>query len=70
MTKRARAICKFCAAKTEFIDYKNVRIIRRYIQVSGKLQPARYSHVCAGHQRMLTSAAKNARMAALIPFVR
>jgi len=70
MTKRARAICKFCTAKTKFIDFKNVRILRRYVQSGGSIQPSRYSGVCSSHQRMLGSAIKKSRMVALIPFVR
>ncbi|MFH0776813.1 MAG: 30S ribosomal protein S18 [Patescibacteria group bacterium] len=65
-----RKLCKFCAAKTEFIDYKNVRILRRYVNLDGKIQPRRYSGNCMKHQRMLSSAIKKARIAALIPFTR
>ncbi|MCF7845681.1 MAG: 30S ribosomal protein S18 [Candidatus Peribacteraceae bacterium] len=65
-----RKLCKFCAAKSEFMDYKNVRILRRYINLDGKIQPRRYSGVCVKHQRMLASAIKKARIAGLIPFIR
>ncbi|MDD3066808.1 MAG: 30S ribosomal protein S18 [Candidatus Gracilibacteria bacterium] len=64
-----RKVCKFCATKAEDIDYKNIRILRRYINLSGKIQPRRYSGVCPGHQRLLATAIKRARVAALIPFV-
>lgn len=67
---QARKICKFCAAKTKFIDFKNVRILRRYINLNGKIQPRRYSGNCLKHQRMLASAIKKARIVALVPFVR
>jgi small subunit ribosomal protein S18 len=66
----ARKVCKFCAAKTKFIDFKNVRILRRYINLDGKIQPCKYSGNCVKHQRMLTSAIKKARIAALVPFIR
>ena len=67
---KSRKVCKFCAAHTKFIDYKNVRILRRYINLDGKIQPRRYSGVCSAHQRSLAKAIKNARVAALIPFMR
>lgn len=65
-----RKLCKFCAAHAEFIDYKDVRILRRYINLDGKIQPRKYSGVCVKHQRMLSNAIKKARVAALVPFVR
>jgi small subunit ribosomal protein S18 len=69
-TLKKRKVCKFCAAKTEFIDYKNIRLLRRYINLNGKIQARCYSGVCYSHQRMLSSAIKKARLAALVPFVR
>jgi small subunit ribosomal protein S18 len=66
----ARTLCKFCAAHAEFIDYKNIRVLRRYINLDGKIQPRKYSGVCVKHQRMLASAIKKARIVGLAPFVR
>ena len=66
----SRKICKFCATKTKFIDFKNIQIIRRYINLNGKVQARRYSGNCLKHQRMLASAIKKARIVALVPFVR
>lgn len=68
--KTARPVCRFCAQKAPYIDYKNVRILRRYVQSSGRIQPRRYSGTCAAHQRSLSTAIKQARMIALLPFVR
>ena len=65
-----RKICKFCVNHAKTIDYKNVRILRRYINLDGKIQPRKYSGNCVKHQRMLTSAIKKARVVALVPFVR
>ena len=70
MAKHAPLICKFCTQSTKYIDYKNVRVLRRYVQSSGQMQPSRYSGVCSGHQRHLANAIKRARMVALLPFVR
>lgn len=67
---RKRKVCKFCANHEKFIDHKNVRVIRRYINLDGKIQPRRYSGVCSSHQRDLAKAIKKARLIALVPFVR
>ena len=66
---RARKSCRFCADKVDYIDYKDVRTLSSYIPERGKILPRRISGTCAPHQRMLASAIKRARNAALIPFV-
>lgn len=63
-------ICKFCAQKVKLIDYKCIRILRRYVNLNGKIQARRYSGVCLKHQRKLSTAIKRARIGALLPFVR
>jgi len=54
--------------KIEFIDYKNVPRLRRYISDRGKILPRRTTGTCASHQRALTRAIKRARQIALLPF--
>jgi small subunit ribosomal protein S18 len=63
-----RKVCGFCVDKVEFIDYKNVPRLRRYISDRGKILPRRTTGTCASHQRALTSAIKRARQIALLPF--
>ena len=63
-----RKVCRFCVAKTEYIDYKDARRLRRYISDRGKILPRRVTGCCARHQRMLTIAIKRARNIALFPF--
>lgn len=70
MPRSLPKICKFCAQKAKFIDFKNVPVLRRYVNLNGKIQPRRYSGVCLKHQRSLSSAIKKARILALLPFVR
>jgi len=65
---RRRKICHFCADKIEYIEYKNVRALKRYITERGKILPSRISGNCAKHQRALTAAIKKARNIALLPF--
>jgi small subunit ribosomal protein S18 len=65
---RRRKICHFCADKIPYIEYKNVRALKRYITERGKILPSRISGNCAKHQRALTAAIKKARNIALLPF--
>jgi small subunit ribosomal protein S18 len=64
-----RKICFFCRDKVEYIDYKDVALLRPYISDRGKIAPRRKSGNCARHQRALTLAIKRARHLALLPFV-
>ena len=65
---RARKSCRFCADKIDYIDYKDSRMLSSYIPERGKILPRRISGTCAPHQRMLATAIKRARNAALLPF--
>lgn len=66
--KRKRRQCNWCAEKIEFIDYKDVPRLRRYITEKGKILPRRITGNCAHHQRQVTVAIKRARNIALLPF--
>ncbi len=50
------------------IDYKDVKLLQRYISEKGKIVPARITAVSAKKQRELASAIKLARELALLPF--
>jgi small subunit ribosomal protein S18 len=63
-----KKVCKFCAEKVKFIDYKDTAKIAKFITERGKIVPSRISGNCASHQRLLASAVKKARLAALMPF--
>jgi small subunit ribosomal protein S18 len=63
-----KKICKFCVQKLK-IDYKDADVLRRFITERGKILPRRITGTCAKHQRSLAAAIKQARMAALLPFV-
>jgi small subunit ribosomal protein S18 len=66
---RRRRVCKFCAEKIDYINYKDVRILAPFLPERGKIQPRRISGTCAMHQRKLQTAIKRARQLALIPYV-
>ena len=66
---RRRRVCKFCAEKIDYINYKDVRVLAPFLPERGKIQPRRISGTCAMHQRKLQTAIKRARQLALIPYV-
>ena len=69
MTKKPRKkVCRFCADKTEHIDYKEFQKLRSFVTERGKILPRRMTGTCAKHQRELTTAIKRARHVALLPF--
>ena len=65
---RRRKVCKFCADKIDYIDYKDVKLLQQFIPERSKILPRRISGTCARHQRFLQQAIKRARHLALIPF--
>ncbi|MBO4261626.1 MAG: 30S ribosomal protein S18 [Clostridia bacterium] len=69
MSKKPRKkVCRFCADKTEHIDYKEIQKLRNFVTERGKILPRRMTGTCAKHQRELTTAVKRARHVALLPF--
>jgi small subunit ribosomal protein S18 len=65
---RRRKVCKFCADKIDYIDYKDVKLLSAFVPERGKVLPRRMFGTCAEHQRKLTLAIKRARNIALLPF--
>ncbi len=55
--------------KIDYIDYKNIRLLSRFINEQGKILPRRITGLTAGQQRMLTTAIKRARHLAYVPYV-
>jgi small subunit ribosomal protein S18 len=67
--KPKRKVCYFTVQKIEFIDYKNVGLLRRFVSDRGKILPRRTTGTSARYQRMLSTAIKRSREVALLPFV-
>ncbi len=67
--KPKRKVCYFTVQKIDFIDYKNVQLLRRFVSERGKILPRRTTGTSARYQRMLSSAIKRSREIALLPFV-
>jgi len=65
---RRKKVCKFCVEKIESINYKDVRLLGQFVAESGKIVPRRLTGVCTPHQRRLSTAIKQARNIALLPF--
>ena len=65
---RRKKVCKFCVEKIDSINYKDVRLLSQFVAESGKIVPRRLTGVCTPHQRRLSSAIKQARNIALLPF--
>lgn len=63
-----RRFCRFCSEKIEYIDYKNIKVLKSYLTERGKILPGRMTGTCARHQRELTESIKRARNIALLAF--
>ena len=65
---KRRKFCRFTAEKIEWIDYKDIGILKDFVNENGKIIPARITGTKAGFQRQLSDAIKRARFLALMPY--
>ncbi|RMF16606.1 MAG: 30S ribosomal protein S18 [Alphaproteobacteria bacterium] len=65
---RRRKSCPFSGPNAPKIDYKDVKLLSRFISEKGKIVPSRITNVKAKKQRELARAIKRARILALLPF--
>jgi len=63
-------ICRFCKEKINFVDYKDVKRLERFITERGKIASTRMSGNCAKHQRVVVRAIKRARFISLLPYTK
>ncbi|MCC6107435.1 MAG: 30S ribosomal protein S18 [Coriobacteriaceae bacterium] len=63
-----RKYCQFCKEDVDYIDYKDVQLLRKYTTDRGKIKPRRVTGACTQHQRDLAVAIKRAREMALLPY--
>lgn len=66
---RRRRSCPLSEKGAPEVDYKNVKLLSRFVSERGKIMPRRITSVCAHKQRELASAIKRARQLALLPYV-
>ena len=67
---RRRKTCPFSGPKAPTIDWKDVRLLGRFVSERGKMVPSRITAVSQKKQRELAQAIKRARFMALMPYVR
>src|SRR5438105_14813207 len=63
-----KRVCIFCKDHIDWVDYKDVNILRRFMSDRGKIRARRVSGNCAQHQREVAVAIKTARELALLPY--
>lgn len=67
---RRKKTCPFSYEGAPKIDYKNTKLLSRFVSERGKILPSRITAVSAKKQRELATAIKRARFMALMPYVR
>jgi small subunit ribosomal protein S18 len=76
-TRRARSAparraatppCPLCRAKVEWVDYKDVALLRRHMNDRGKIRARHVTGTCARHQGEIAIAIKTARDLVLLPY--
>ena len=65
---KRRKFCRFTAEGIKEIDYKDVGLLKDFINENGKIIPARITGTKARYQRQLSVAVKRARYLALLPY--
>jgi small subunit ribosomal protein S18 len=66
---RRRKSCPFSRKDAPKIDFKDVKLLQRFVSERGKIVPSRITAVSAKKQRALAQAIKRARFLALLPYV-
>lgn len=66
---KRRKSCLFCEKSAPKIDYKDVKLLQKFLSERGRMVPRRVSFVSSEHQRELAAAVKRARHLALLPYV-
>ena len=65
---KRRKFCRFTAEKIAWVDYKDVDLLKDFINETGKIIPARITGTKTRYQRQLSVAIKRARFLALLPY--
>jgi small subunit ribosomal protein S18 len=66
---KTKKVCRFTENNIKYIDYKDVKLLQRYVTEQGKIIPKRITGTSAKYQRQLSVAIKRARHMALLPYV-
>ncbi len=66
---KVKKFCRFTQNKVKYIDYKDVKMLQKYVTEQGKVIPKRITGTSSKYQRELSIAIKRARHMALLPYV-
>ncbi|AFH48307.1 Ribosomal protein S18 [Ignavibacterium album JCM 16511] len=66
---KVKKTCRFTEAGIKYIDYKDVKLLQKFITEQGKIIPKRITGTSSKYQRQLAIAIKRARHMALLPYV-
>ncbi len=66
---KAKKVCRFTQQGIKYIDYKNVKLLQKFVTEQGRIIPKRITGTSSKYQRQLALAVKRARHMALLPFV-
>jgi small subunit ribosomal protein S18 len=66
---KAKKVCRFTQNHVKYIDYKDVKLLQKYVSEQGKIIPRRITGTSSKYQRELSIAIKRARHMALLPYV-
>jgi small subunit ribosomal protein S18 len=64
-----KKVCVFCKDKIDWVDYKDVNLLRRFMSDRGKIRARRVTGNCSQHQRDVAVAIKTSRELALLPYL-
>lgn len=67
--KYTKRHCKYCELKVDFIDYKDIALLKHTVSERGKIMPRRLTGNCTKHQAMVERAIKRARQMALLYYI-
>ena len=68
LKKQRKKYCVFCKDKVDYVDFKDVTLLRKFVSDRGKIRARRVTGNCSQHQRDVAIAVKNAREVALLPY--
>lgn len=66
--KIKKKACPLCSDKNFILDYKNIDVMKKFVNEKGKILPRRTTGACSKHQRDITIAVKRARSIAILPY--
>ena len=68
LKKKKKKLCPICSDKNFVLDYKNIDVMKKFVNDKGKILPRRTTGACSKHQRDITTAIKRARAIAILPY--